>query len=202
MKHPDNIEALTSLPIDYIGFIFYPKSPRFVQQAHAIPVPDTIKKVGVFVNETLENIRSKVKSHTLQAVQLHGSESSELCKTLQQQQLEVIKAFGIDSSFDWNQLVTYLDAVDYFLFDTKSPQHGGTGQTFDWEKLKEYPFDKPYFLSGGLSMANNAQAMAFDDERLIGLDLNSKFEIEPGLKDINLLTQALKIIKNEQISGK
>jgi phosphoribosylanthranilate isomerase len=83
------------------------------------------------------------------------------------------------------------------LFDTKSPQHGGTGQTFNWNKLHEYPFEKPYFLSGGLSLENIAEAIAFEDSRLIGLDLNSKFEIAPGQKDISTLKQALKIIENE-----
>lgn len=195
MTQPTNIAAVSDLPIDYMGFIFYPKSARYTAHPDTHLVPDRIKKVGVFVNETGYFISDKVNALSLDTVQLHGDESVELCKGIRQKSIQVIKAFGIDDVFDWNSLASYLPVVDLFLFDTKSPQHGGTGQTFNWQKLKEYPFEKPYFLSGGLSLENIAEAAAFEDDRLIGLDLNSKFEIEPGLKNINTLTQALKIIR-------
>jgi len=197
MTQPANIAAVAALPIDYMGFIFYRKSARFTDRPDTGSVGPSIKKVGVFVNETADYIMHKVATSGIDTVQLHGNESVELCGNLQQQGLEVIKAFGIDENFDWSAVAPYLAVVDYFLFDTKSPQHGGTGQTFNWGKLKEYPFEKPYFLSGGLSLENIQEAATFDDKRLIGLDLNSKFETAPGLKNIETLTQALKIINNE-----
>jgi phosphoribosylanthranilate isomerase len=193
MRDADNIRELAQLPIDYMGFIFYPKSERRPD----VKLPQAIKKVGVFVNETAEVIRQKAAEHQLNAVQLHGNEPVKSCVELQETGLEVFKVFGIDETFDWTTVEPYLSSVDYFLFDTKSPQHGGTGQTFNWNKLHEYPFEKPYFLSGGLSLENIAEAIAFEDSRLIGLDLNSKFEIAPGQKDISTLKQALKIIENE-----
>lgn len=195
MREAENIRQLVQLSVDYIGFIFYGKSARFVSEKPLVDIPSSVKKVGVFVNETLENIFETAREHQLQVVQLHGQENPAIAQTLRAEGLEIWKAFGIDEHFDWLSVGPYLDVVDYFLFDTKSPQHGGTGQVFDWHKLQEYSFDKPYFLSGGLSLENIAEASAFEDERLVGLDLNSKFEVEPGLKNIESLTQALKIIR-------
>lgn len=200
MKHLGNIKAVAELSIDYMGFICYPKSARYVKQP--LPLSPSVQNVGVFVNEETEVLLQKAEEFGFDAVQLHGNETADTCQYLRDKNLYVFKAFGIDDEFDWTILDAYLDRTDVLLFDTKSPQHGGTGQTFNWEKLKEYPYDKPYFLSGGLSLENIGQAAQFEDERMIGLDLNSKFEIEPGLKDINLLTQALKIVKNEQIPSK
>lgn len=197
MKHQANIDEVSRLPIDYMGFIFYPKSARYVDKPETASVEKPIEKVGVFVNETVETIQHIIDRAGLSIVQLHGSESMDMCATLHDKGIQVIKAFGIDEEFDWSILEGYLPVVDFFLFDTKSPQYGGTGQTFNWNKLKKYPFDKPYFLSGGLSLENIQQAATYEDERLIGLDLNSKFEIQPGVKNIDTLTQALKIIKNE-----
>ncbi len=202
MKERNNIIQLSELSIDYIGHIFYPKSPRYVRGLIDVELPASIKKTGVFVNVDLNGILEQVKEHSLHTVQLHGNESAELAESLRNVGIEVIKAFGVDSNFDWHQLDGYLNHVDYFLFDSKSPQYGGTGETFDWQKLKEYPFDKPYFLSGGLSLENLNEALQFEDDRLVGLDLNSKFEIELGLKNIEKLKLALKIIRNEQISSK
>lgn len=197
MRELENIQQLAALPIDYMGFIFYDKSPRHVTQVLELDLPTHIRKVGVFVNAYTEVIKNAVVENKLNAVQLHGEESAAQCKELRNEGLEIFKAFGIDVDFDWGSLQAYLPHVDYFLFDTKSPEHGGTGRTFDWDVLKAYPYDKPYFLSGGLALENIAQAAAIDDPRLIGFDLNSKFEIAPGLKNIDTLTQAVKIIKDE-----
>ncbi len=193
MKYPENIEEVSTLPIDYMGLICYPKSVRYVEQP--VPLSPLVQNVGVFVDEQRRVILQKVEKFGLNAVQLHGNESADTCQHLRDRGLYVFKAFGIDDDFDWTTLDEYLDRTDVLLFDTKSPQHGGTGQAFNWEKLKEYPYSKPYFLSGGLSLENIAQAVQFEDERMIGLDLNSKFEIEPGRKDINLLKQAVERIR-------
>lgn len=201
-REPENIQAIGKLPIDYIGFIFYNKSVRFVNKQIILDVPATIKKVGVFVNSPLEEIKHKVEEYDLQAIQLHGDETPLFCKQVQQLGLETIKAFGVNNHFDWSTIANFQPVVDLFLFDTKSEKYGGTGLTFKWDKLRENPYSKPYFLSGGISIANITEAANFGDHRLIGLDLNSKFEVRPALKNINLLTQALSIINNEQISSR
>lgn len=202
MRDAANIEQLVRLPIDYIGFIFYSKSPRFVDSIIQVSIPQDIKKVGVFVNATFEEIMVKVKSYNLQAVQLHGGETAALCASLKNEGLEIIKAFGIDNTFDWSILESYLTTIDYFLFDTKSTQHGGTGQSFNWEELAHYPYSIPYFLSGGIGLDNIKQAILIKDSKLYALDLNSRFEEKPSLKNIETLTQALSIIQHEQISGR
>ena len=202
MRAQENINQLLELPIDYMGHIFYAKSARFAPGLTNMAMKPACKRTGVFVNAGLEEILSITETLDLDAVQLHGDESPALAHQLQKEGFEVIKAFGIDENFDWKRLQDYMNSTDLFLFDSKSPAYGGTGQTFDWQKLKEYPFEKPYFLSGGLSLDNLAEALKFDDPRLVGLDLNSKFEIEPGLKDIEKLKLALKIIRDEQISSK
>lgn len=195
MRDAENIQQLIALPIDYIGFIFYAKSARFVNQNPQVAIPISIKKVGVFVNATKQDIEDNIIKFDLQVIQLHGNESPIFCQEIKNIGLETFKAFGIDEDFDWINIAEYVGKVDYFLFDTKSKQYGGTGQTFNWEILKKYPFDTPYWLSGGISLENIAKAANFEDTRLYGLDLNSKFEIEPGLKNINSLTQAFSYIK-------
>ncbi|NGM74642.1 phosphoribosylanthranilate isomerase [Sphingobacterium sp. SGL-16] len=195
MRDADNIRQLMTLPVDYIGFIFYAKSARFVSGKPDVSIPSSIKKVGVFVNSSKEEIQTKIQEFDLQVVQLHGDESPEFCQEIKDLGIETFKAFGIDEEFDWESIAPYDGKVDYFLFDTKSKQYGGTGQTFNWEKLQDYPYQTPYWLSGGISLENIEDAASFEDNRLYGLDLNSKFEIEPALKNIQSLTQAISIIK-------
>lgn len=197
MREDENIHQLAQLAIDYIGHIFYPKSARYIAEAKLLNSNPSIKKTGVFVNASLEEISQTIESYQLQSVQLHGDESVELIQQISPFGVEIIKAFGVNNDFDWNTLEPYLDHIDYLLFDSKSSQYGGTGERFNWDKLKEYPFDKPYFLSGGLSLENIQEAVEFEDSRLIGLDLNSRFEISPGLKDIEKIKTALKIINHE-----
>jgi len=196
MMHEDNITDLLQLPIDYIGFIFYSKSPRAIQNIPVVNVPESVLKVGVFVNQSLEFIQEKV-TQGLQLVQLHGAESPEFCQQVGKMGIPVIKAFGIFKEFDWTTLNAYAPFVDYFLFDTGSKQHGGTGKTFDWDIINGYGLNTPYFLSGGLSAENIKSASLIKDDRLIGLDLNSKFELEPGLKNINELENALNLLTHE-----
>jgi phosphoribosylanthranilate isomerase len=197
MRLAANIAAVAELQPDYLGFIFYEKSPRLISDVSAELIkyiPSEIKTVGVFVNEDLEKIKDKVNTLKLKAVQLHGSESPEYCETLKSSfpALEVIKAFGIDEDFDFSGLEVYLKVVDYFLFDTKTKAHGGSGKTFNWSVLDRYTYSKPYFLSGGINLEHTSAIKNINDERLYALDINSRFEIEPGLKDAEKIKEFIK----------
>ena len=192
MKYPENTIEVGSLLPDYMGFIFWDKSARYITQ----DIPElikTIKKVGVFVNQSQEEILEKVKKHNLQAVQLHGNESVEFISELKKQlpkKVEIIKAFSADDNFDFEVIKPFEPVCDYFLFDTKGKLPGGNGTTFDWTILKKYNSDKPFFLSGGIGI-NELKAIeeiSKSNLPIYAVDVNSKFEIEPGLKNKNLLT--------------
>ncbi|TDO22641.1 phosphoribosylanthranilate isomerase [Pedobacter duraquae] len=189
MKNPDNIQALAEVEPDYMGFIFYKESKRYVGALVAEQVrhlPKGIKTTGVFVNSDLQTIAGTIKDFGLRTIQLHGAETPELCESLKIQfpDIEVIKAFGIDEEFNFDLLHTYDNVVDYFLFDTKTPAHGGSGKSFNWEKLKQYSGEKPYFLSGGIGLEHLDEIKALNHPALYAIDINSKFELEPGLKNI------------------
>lgn len=195
MRHARNIASVAELQPDYLGFIFYQKSPRYISEVSAELikyVPPTIKTTGVFVNEDLQIVKQYVIKYNLKAVQLHGKESVDYCQELKDAGLEVIKAFGVYEKFDCSILEDYLNVVDYFLFDTQTPAHGGSGKVFDWKLLGTYPFDKPYFLSGGIDLRHVATIKNIDDSRLYAIDVNSKFELEPGLKDEDKLKEFFK----------
>ena len=199
MRDPENTRDVLALQPDYIGFIFYPASKRFVAQLDARWVRrlHDAKKTGVFVNADTKEIRTIVERYALQAVQLHGGESPAYCAELKDIGVEIIKAFGVSELFDWAKLMEYEAVADYYLFDTQSAQHGGTGMHFDWKLLEKYTSEKPFFLSGGLSAGNIREALRLGDSRLYALDLNSKFETAPGLKDIALLKKTLQTINDE-----
>jgi phosphoribosylanthranilate isomerase len=195
MKYPDNISELALLPIDYIGLIFYSKSPRYIDNGG---IPDTIqKKVGVFVNSSKDYILAKIGQYNLDILQLHGNESPELCKELNNIR-PVIKAFSISDISDFEQTKDYEGSCDYFLFDTKTSYYGGSGKKFDWNILDCYRGNTSFFLSGGISIEDAGTIRELKHPRLYSIDLNSRFETEPGLKDINLLQQFIKALKNEQ----
>ncbi|WP_343532101.1 phosphoribosylanthranilate isomerase [Pedobacter sp.] len=192
MKHAANIAGVANLRPDYLGFIFYPKSPRYISEVSAELikyVPVDIKTVGVFVNEEINEVKLKVAKYQLKAVQLHGAESVDYCAELKILGVEVIKAFGVHPEFDFKQLEPYALVVDYFLFDTQTPVHGGSGKVFDWQLLEKYQLDKPYFLSGGIGLEHAQQITGIQDARLYAIDVNSKFELEPGLKDVEQLKE-------------
>lgn len=203
VKYKENIDQLLRLSPEYMGFIFFTGSKRYIDALDSDWVKSITgpKKTGVFVDADLAIIRDRISRFGLQAVQLHGRESTEECASLRNSGIEVIKAFGINEEFDWNILTHYYESVDYYLFDTKTASHGGSGVTFDWDLLTDYTQDKPYFLSGGLQLENLHHALARRDERLYALDLNSKFETQPGLKDVSLLEKAFQMIRHEQISS-
>lgn len=198
MRETENIRQLEKLHPDYIGFIFYPASKRFAGAIDAdivSAISGKIKKTGVFVNASAVEIKEKISAYNLNAVQLHGNESASFCFQIKQAGVEVIKAFGINYDFDFDNLNPYADAVDFFLFDTKTSIYGGSGKVFNWHILKRYALNKPYFLSGGLSLKNLQEVKNIDDCRLYALDLNSCFETAPGLKDLNMLREAFEKIR-------
>lgn len=192
MRHAANIAAVAELRPNYLGFIFYDKSPRYISEVSTELikyVPQEIKTVGVFVDEDLETVKALVQKHNLKAVQLHGKEEVAYCEEVKRLGVEVIKAFGIHPDFDFSVLEAYEPVVDYFLFDTQTPAHGGSGKVFDWTLLENYQLDKPYFLSGGIDLGHAAQIAEINDERLYAIDINSKFELEPGLKGVDKLKE-------------
>jgi len=197
MKFAANIAAVAELQPDYLGFIFYEKSPRFITEVSAELIkyiPSEIKTTGVFVDEDLEKVKEKVSLHKLKAIQLHGKESPAYCSDLSSTfpTIEVIKAFGVDEDFEFSVLEPYLNVVNYFLFDTKTKAHGGSGKTFDWMILEKYTHPKPYFLSGGIDLQHASAITEIIDERLYALDINSRFEVEPGLKDAEKIKEFIK----------
>lgn len=191
MKYPDNITEVGSLLPDYMGFIFWEKSARYFDGV--IPdLPKSIKKVGVFVNQSQEEILSKISKYNLQAIQLHGHESVEFFQELKNKvkaKIELIKVFSADENFDFEVLKPYESICDYFLFDTKGKLPGGNGTTFDWKILNQYNSTKPFFLSGGIGLEEIEIIKEISKTNLpiYAIDVNSKFEIEPGLKDKNIL---------------
>ena len=197
MKYPENMEEIALLQPDYLGFIFYEKSPRFFE--NSIPLLDkTIKKVGVFVNATFEQIEEKVIQHNLDLVQLHGTESPEFCALIEFKLVKVIKAFPMDNQFNFKDLERYNNSCSYFLFDTKGQNYGGNGIIFNWAILENYKLDKPYFLSGGIGLENASEIKLFMNKEYakncIAIDLNSRFEIQPGLKNQTTLKEFIKNI--------
>ncbi len=198
MKHPQNIADIAALQPDYLGFIFYEKSKRYVGQGHtpALPLPKGIKKVGVFVNASLEYILKKVEKYNLNLVQLHGEETPNFCQNIQKNNLnlKIIKVFSIAETFDFTQLEPYKPHCDYFLFDTKGKEKGGNGFTFNWNILKNYDNEKPFFLSGGLSLENIGEVRNLSNLNIIAIDVNSGFELEPGLKDVEKIKKLITIM--------
>jgi len=200
MKYPDNIKELGELPINFMGMIFYAKSPRYADNLtgrDVDTVPQGIKLVGVFVDADIEYIAEKTVRYGLDMIQLHGNESPGFCKELNKT-VPVIKAFSIAEASDLDKVKQYEGIVDYFLFDTKTPQYGGSGQKFDWNILNEYHGNTHFLLSGGISIDDAEAIKGITHPLFYGIDLNSKFEIEPGLKDIQLLQQFIKALRDEQ----
>jgi phosphoribosylanthranilate isomerase len=197
MKYPDNIAALAALPVDMMGFIFYPPSPRFPELAPDAlpPLPPSICKVGVFVDSGTPDILRTVAQYGLGAVQLHGKESPERCAELRAH-TTVIKAFHVAAEADFGQCAPYAGTCDYFLFDACTPLHGGAGVPFDWRILTAYRDDTPFLLSGGIGYADAAALRQLQHPQLCGLDLNSRFETAPGRKNINLLHQFIHTLQS------
>lgn len=195
MRDSENIRALAQLQPDYMGFIFFEKSKRDVyQQLDKVvlaELPTSITKVGVFVNASLEEIQTQISAYALDMVQLHGKEAPELCKQVQEAGTPVAKAFSVDDNFDFSITVPYKGNCDFFLFDTKGKEAGGNGFTFNWSVLDQHDNEVPFFLSGGLDKDNIKEVLKLEHLNIHAVDVNSKFEIEPALKDIELLKNSV-----------
>ena len=191
MRDSDNIRELMEVKPDFMGMIFYQKSSRYVEE---LPQTDLdVATVGVFVNESTEVIQEKSKKFGFQMVQLHGSESVEQAEELKLLGFKVIKVFGVMDQLPLEEMKPYESTVDYFLFDTKTSQHGGSGQKFDWSILESYDLDKPFFLSGGIDLEDLESIKALNIPQLYAVDINSRFERAPAVKDI----QKIKSFKHQ-----
>ena len=193
MRDAENIRQLEALGIDWMGMIFWPKSKRHVSTPPAY-LPQHVRKVGVFVDASLDAIRQHVEDYQLDIIQLHGQESPETLKALKP--LTLIKAFNIATPEDLQKTVAYEGLADYFLFDTKGESVGGNGEKFDWSVLDSYQGETPFLLSGGIGSEDAQGIKTFHHPKCIGIDLNSRFETEPGLKDITKLKQFLEAINH------
>lgn len=195
------LQQLDGLNVDFAGLIFVKESPRYVEgliEKDAVKDADLdLKKVGVFVNPELIEVLDAIDQYKLDVVQLHGNESPEMCDDLSSE-VEVIKAFSIDANTeDIDALVAPYDAVcDYYLFDNKTADGlGGTGQKFDWKKIASAKIEKPFFLSGGIGPDDAAMVKKFKHPDFFGVDLNSLFEKEPGVKDMGLVLKFIHGLK-------
>lgn len=195
MREPANIlQAATLLP-DYMGFIFYDQSPRYVNENVKLPaLPDSIKRVGVFVNEQTEAIIRMVHAYQLNFVQLHGNESERECEKLKARGFDVIKVFSVDEYFDFERVKSYRNYVRYFLFDTKGQYFGGNAKTFDWKLLLKYDQVTPFFLSGGITVDTISAVQEINTLNIHALDVNSGVEISPGIKDIKKINELKRVV--------
>ena len=189
MREAENIREVEALGIDLIGFIFWEKSSRYISKRPAY-LPTKCKRVGVFVDEDIESVKRIADDYALDYIQLHGHESSDYCAQLQG--LHLIKAISVSSRNDIATYKTYEGLVEYFLFDTKCPSVGGSGQQFDWSVLSAYDGSTPFLLSGGIGPDDAERIKSFHHPQCIGIDLNSRFELAPGLKDVIKLQAFIK----------
>ena len=195
MREAANIMSVADFNPDFLGFIFYEKSARYVGETLDTELlrslPGSIGKVGVFVDAPLPELLAATAYYSLDYVQLHGHETPAYCQTVRAHGLRVIKAFAVDAAFDFNMLAAYAPHCELFLFDTKGKHPGGNGYAFDWRVLANYHGPTPFLLSGGLGPANVTDLLRFHHPQLVGYDFNSLLEIAPGLKNTEATGQLL-----------
>jgi len=190
MRDAGNIRDVAELAPDLMGFIFYDRSPRYVGEDFVMPaLPDTIGKTGVFVKEPLENVLRLARQYGLSYVQLHSDETPEYCAEVRKNGLKVLKAFAVDAAFDFEPLKAFEGQADYYLFDTKGDGYGGHGIAFDWHILDKYTLDTPFFIAGGISNRTIGKLLQYEHPRFSGIDVNSRYEISPGVKDREALEE-------------
>lgn len=199
MRDPENIREVAALKPDFMGFIFYKKSPRFAHpkalQAAVNKLPDSIQKVGVFVNENTDTIIETASLLGLDYIQMHGNETVDEVQTLQAAGLKVIKVILIKDKTDLQEIKGYENSVDYFLFDTKTAERGGSGTSFDWSVLAGLQSKVPWLLAGGIGLESIHQISSIEQPGFFAVDANSKLEISPGMKDIKLVSAFIKNIR-------
>lgn len=193
MRDVENIREVSAFQPDYMGFIFYEKSPRFVGHDFVIPseVPKEISRVGVFVNHTMQSVNDTVSKHQLQYAQLHGDESVEYCEELKQPGLKIIKVFRVDEDFDFSITKQFEQVADFFLFDTKGKLYGGNAKPFDWNLLSQYNQAVPFFLSGGIQPNNIQELKKLSSLNIHAIDVNSGVEERPGFKNVNKISEII-----------
>jgi phosphoribosylanthranilate isomerase len=191
MREAENIRAVEELGVQWLGLIFWSKSSRYVAMPPAY-LPTRAKRIGVFVDAPIDEVMQHVTDYGLHAVQLHGKESPEYVRECKNAQCAIIKAFNIATPADLKQTEPYEGLVYYFLFDTKGPSVGGNGTQFDWTVLNAYHGTTPFLLSGGIGPDDVPRIRSFSHPQQAGIDLNSRFELAPGLKDVNAITRFLK----------
>jgi phosphoribosylanthranilate isomerase len=199
LNSTENIASLPLALIDWLGFIFYEKSSRMVTfnpEEQFFEVTQNHKRVGVFVNAPLTTILSNVKQYGLHVIQLHGQEPIEHCEYLKHNGLQVVKVVSVNENTNFQPFEKYESLVDYFLFDTKSILHGGTGKKFNWNILKKYTLQTPFILSGGIGPDDSEKIKQLELAKCVGIDINSRFETAPGLKDAAQIQPFLKSIKD------
>ena len=201
MKDPANVKVIAGLEPDYMGFIFYEGSTRYIGSEFSPAILNEIEKgthtVGVFVNPDQNELRTLLDLYALDIVQLHGNESVDLCKRVQDLGVKVIKAFGVKDSTPNEIIERYQECVDFFLFDTKTVTYGGSGRKFNWQVLDQYDGDVPFFLSGGIGPGDIHEVLNYSHSKLYAIDLNSQFELSPGYKDQDMLSDFLDTIRHE-----
>jgi phosphoribosylanthranilate isomerase len=193
MKDSENIREVSALHPDYMGFIFYEASPRYVGNEFEIAaeVDSSIHRVGVFVNHTVLHIKEVCAKHQLHFAQLHGDESVAVCESLKSESIRVIKVFRVDDDFDFTNTKAFESVADYFLFDTRGRLYGGNSIPFDWELLKKYNQAVPFFLSGGIQESNLRALKNVADLNIHAIDINSGVEDRPGIKNVSKVSEII-----------
>lgn len=185
MREAGNIRNVAELGPDFMGFIFYDRSPRYVGEDFVMPeLPAALQKTGVFVKASQEHVLKRAVQYGLNYIQLHSDETPEYCAEIKRAGLKVLKAFSVDAAFDFEQVKAFEGKADYFLFDTKGDGYGGHGKTFDWEILLGYSGNTPFFVAGGISNDNVEELLKLEHPLFYGIDVNSRYEISPGMKDV------------------
>lgn len=204
MREPENMLEVANLKPDLMGFIFYPASPRYATEKLNSEIftkfPPGIKKVGVFVNTDFDEIKATICKYSLDMVQLHGDESPEICLRLNEAGIHVTKSFNIKDGTGFKLCSKYIPCTDYFLFDASTSKYGGSGLKFDWKILDKYELGHPFFLSGGIGPGDVYNILEITNPAFHGIDLNSKFEVKPGLKDIKILKKFMYDVRNKNKS--
>lgn len=203
LNNKTNIINIAKIKPDYMGFIYYKYSKRYVGNKFNIPfLAKKIKKVGVFVNENEDFILKKSFENKLDFVQLHGDEDINYCYNIKNKGIKIIKSFGIDDNFNFRTIKLYKNICNFFLFDNKTDNYGGSGKKFLWKKIDDYNLDIPFFISGGIALSDINNILSISHPCFLGVDINSKFEIKNGIKNLNIVDNFIKKLRKNELLRK